>query len=84
MSKVTIESLATQIDRLYRIKEEQGLLSLDAEYRLEAYKMLLDMLNEEPIGWLNDAYLARGVVDGEVGPEDCGPGYIPVYRNLQR
>ncbi|WP_227699369.1 MULTISPECIES: hypothetical protein [unclassified Raoultella] len=34
----------------------------------------------EPIAWLNDAYLARGVVDGEAGSEDVGPGYIPVYR----
>lgn len=34
----------------------------------------------EPIAWLNDAYLARGVVDGEAGSEDAGPGYIPVYR----
>lgn len=35
---------------------------------------------QEPIAWLNDAYLARGVVDGEAGSEDVGPGYIPVYR----
>lgn len=34
----------------------------------------------DPIAWLNDAYLARGVVDGEAGSEDAGPGYIPVYR----
>jgi hypothetical protein len=34
----------------------------------------------EPIAWLNDAYLARGVVDGKAGSEDAGPGYIPVYR----
>lgn len=34
----------------------------------------------EPIAWLNDAYLARGVVDGEAGSEDAGPGCIPVYR----
>lgn len=37
----------------------------------------------EPIAWLNDAYLARGVVDGEAGSEDAGPGYIPVYRQAQ-
>jgi len=34
----------------------------------------------EPVAWLNDAYLARGVLDGETGKEDQGPGYIPVYR----
>lgn len=37
----------------------------------------------DPIAWLNDAYLARGVVDGEAGSEDAGPGYIPVYREAQ-
>lgn len=38
------------------------------------------VVEREPIAWLNDAYLARGVVDGEAGNEDAGPGYIPVYR----
>ena len=38
------------------------------------------VVHQEPIAWLNDAYLARGVVDGEAGSEDVGPGYIPVYR----
>jgi len=37
----------------------------------------------EPVAWLNDAYLGRGVVDGEAGSEDAGPGYIPVYRHPQ-
>ncbi|HFO3257358.1 TPA: hypothetical protein ACHG3R_005075 [Klebsiella pneumoniae] len=41
------------------------------------------ILEREPIAWLNDAYLARGVVDGEAGSEDAGPGYIPVYRHAQ-
>lgn len=38
------------------------------------------VVEREPIAWLNDAYLARGVIDGEAGSEDAGPGYIPVYR----
>ncbi|HGW5401834.1 TPA: hypothetical protein ACQZLN_005073 [Klebsiella pneumoniae] len=41
------------------------------------------IVEREPIAWLNDAYLARGVVDGEAGSEDAGPGYIPVYRQAQ-
>ena len=41
------------------------------------------VVEREPIAWLNDAYLARGVVDGEAGSEDAGPGYIPVYRHTQ-
>ena len=41
------------------------------------------IVEREPIAWLNDTYLARGVVDGEAGSEDAGPGYIPVYRHAQ-
>ncbi|MDK6849667.1 DUF551 domain-containing protein [Klebsiella quasipneumoniae] len=41
------------------------------------------VVEREPIAWLNDAYLACGVVDGEAGSEDAGPGYIPVYRHAQ-
>ena len=40
----------------------------------------MPVVEREPIAWLNDAYLARGVIDGEAGSEDAGPGYIPVYR----
>lgn len=41
------------------------------------------VVERKPIAWINDAYLARGVVDGEDGSEDAGPGYIPVYRHAQ-
>jgi hypothetical protein len=48
---------------------------------LRAYRVQpAPVVAREPIAWLNDAYLARGVVDGEAGSEDAGPGYIPVYR----
>lgn len=50
--------------------EREALAAMDSEQLAE----------REPIAWLNDAYLARGVVDGEAGSEDAGPGYIPVYR----
>ena len=80
MTKVTKENLIAQIDRLYKIKDEQGQLSMNGEYTLQAYKMLLEHLEKQPIAWVNDAYLARGVIDGEAGSEDNGPGYIPVYR----
>ncbi|HID4130788.1 TPA: hypothetical protein ACXE8V_001089 [Pluralibacter gergoviae] len=43
-------------------------------------RIALAAMDSEPVAWLNDAYLARGVVDGEAGSEDAGPGYIPVYR----
>ena len=32
------------------------------------------VVEREPIAWLNDAYLARGVVDGEAGSAEAGPG----------
>jgi hypothetical protein len=80
MRRVTKENLIAQIDRLRKIKDEQGQLSMSSEYTLQAYEMLLEHLEKEPIAWVNDAYLARGVVDGETGSEDSGPGYIPVYR----
>lgn len=125
MRRVTKENLIAQIERLHKIKNEQGQLSMNGEYTLQAYEMLLatmeaepvawmskggTVLNgmrksahdfahyniplylhaqpapvteREPIAWLNDAYLARGAVDGEAGSEDAGPGYIPVYREAQ-
>ena len=46
MMSVTKESLAVRIDQLYRIKDEQGQLSMSGEYNLEAYKMLLDFIVE--------------------------------------
>lgn len=135
MRRVTKENLIAQIDQLRKVKDEQGKLSMNGEYTLQAYEMLLTTMDSgavftlevaradykeqklgnhfgfitldtarkleegkyqlylhaqpapvterEPIAWLNDAYLARGVVDGEAGSEDAGPGYIPVYREAQ-
>ncbi|MHB4790609.1 hypothetical protein ACYB48_08565 [Klebsiella pneumoniae] len=63
-----------------------GFITLDAARELKEGNYQLyaaqpaPVVEREPIAWLNDAYLARGVVDGEAGSEDAGPGYIPVYR----
>lgn len=54
--------------------------TLKAGDKLYRHAQPAPIVEREPIAWLNDAYLARGVVDGEVGSEDAGPGYIPVYR----
>lgn len=51
------------------------------EERDEARAKLAELAQQKPIGWLNDAYLGRGVIDGEVGEDDFGPGYIPIYRH---
>ena len=49
MRRVTKENLITQIDRLYKIKDEQGQLSMNGEYTLQAYKMLLVTMEAEPV-----------------------------------
>lgn len=41
MRRVTKENLIVQIDRLCKIKDEQGQLSMSGEYTLQAYEMLL-------------------------------------------
>lgn len=56
------------------------LCPLEPGTKLYRHAQPAPVVEREPIAWLNDAYLARGVVDGEVGSEDAGPGYIPVYR----
>nr|WP_041165398.1 DUF551 domain-containing protein [Klebsiella variicola] len=55
-------------------------IELMAEAPLYRHAQPVPVVEREPIAWLNDAYLARGVIDGEAGSEDAGPGYIPVYR----
>lgn len=71
----------------YAIEKKNGQYILATTItQWEAWQASREALKDEqgqtvqPIAWLNDAYLARGVVDGEAGDEDAGPGYIPVYR----
>ena len=49
MRRVTKENLIVQIDRLRKIKDEQGQLSMSAEYTLQAYEMLLTTMEAEPV-----------------------------------
>lgn len=49
MRRVTKENLTVQINRLYKIKEEQGQLSMNGEYTLQAYEMLLATMDSEPV-----------------------------------
>lgn len=49
MRTVTKENLIAQIDRLYKIKDEQGQLSMNGEYTLQAYEMLLAMMETKPV-----------------------------------
>ncbi|SXW17787.1 Eaa1 [Klebsiella pneumoniae] len=68
------------IDKLAVNKQREWPEPKDGEPRLHIKGLPAPVVEREPIAWLNDAYLARGVVDGEAGSEDAGPGYIPVYR----
>lgn len=49
MRRVTKENLIAQIDRLCKIKDEQGQLSMSGEYTLQAYEMLLATMEVEPM-----------------------------------
>lgn len=49
MRTVTKENLIVQIDRLRKIKDEQGQLSMSGEYTLQAYEMLLATMEAEPV-----------------------------------
>ena len=68
------------IEKLAVNKQREWPEPKDGEPRLHIKEHQAPVVEREPIAWLNDAYLARGVVDGEAGSEDAGPGYIPVYR----
>lgn len=49
MRTVTKENLIVQIDRLRKVKDEQGQLSMNGEYTLQAYEMLLATMEAEPV-----------------------------------
>ena len=79
---------AADSEQVAEITEDLGRLFVKIHYpttlragdKLYLHAQPAPVVEREPIAWLNDAYLARGVVDGEAGSEDAGPGYIPVYR----
>lgn len=50
MAKVTRESLSKRISRLECDAITEG-ISLNEEYQLEAYKMLLDVMSHEVVGY---------------------------------
>lgn len=78
---VTDEQITqAMIEKLEVNKQRKWPAPKDGEPRLHIKEQQAPVVEREPIAWLNDAYLARGVVDGEAGSEDAGPGYIPVYR----
>ena len=60
MTKVTRGSLSHRISRLERDCITEG-ISLNEEYQLEAYKMLLDVISREVVG-----YTSQRSIDYEI------------------
>ena len=65
MRTVTKENLIVQIDRLRKIKDEQGQLSMSSEYTLQAYEMLLTTMDREPV------VQPVMFIDGDISSDDA-------------
>nr|DAI75655.1 MAG TPA: hypothetical protein [Caudoviricetes sp.] len=84
MRKVTKENLIAQIDRLRKIKDEQGQLSMSGEYTLQAYEMLLATMEAEPdcnerqLFCSTDTSRMKKVISVSAGSE-----VTPLYRHAQ-
>lgn len=84
MRRVTKENLSVQIDRLRKIKDEQGQLSMSSEYTLQAYEMLLATMEAEPdcnerqLFCSTDTSRMKKVISVSAGTEGT-----PLYRHAQ-
>lgn len=82
MRRVRKENLIAQIDRLRKIKDEQGQLSMSSEYTLQAYEMLLATMDSEPdckerkLFCSTDTARMRKVISASAGTEGT-----PLYRH---
>lgn len=87
MRRVTKENLIAQIDRLCKIKDEQGQLSMNGEYTLQAYKMLLATMEAEPVAWIAQNKNTGEVEIDEPFAKATNPKYwtdaFPVYHHAQ-
>ena len=80
MAKVTKESLERKISILECDKRTWGELSLNAEYQLEAYKMLLQ---RQQIGYLfiaDDGHVLFSISPVEKGLTLIGPVYGDILK----
>lgn len=86
MRRVTKENLIIQIDRLYKIKDEQGQLSMSGEYTLQAYEMLLATMDSEPVAYIPKSQLNllknRVMVEADLSKVRRFDE-IPLYRHAQ-
>ena len=87
MRRVTKENLIAQIERLRKIKDEQGQLSTNSEYTLQAYKMLLATMEVEPVAWIVHAHTGDQLTTygGYVANAEgiLGLHSTPLYRHAQ-
>lgn len=87
MRTVTKENLIVQIDRLHKIKDEQGQLSMNGEYTLQVYEMLLATMEAEPVAWIAQNKNTGEVEIDEPFAKATNPKYwtdaFPVYRHAQ-
>ena len=65
MRRVTKENLIVQIDRLHKIRDEQGRLSMYSEYTLQAFEMLLATMDAEPV------MQPVMFIDGDISSDDA-------------
>lgn len=85
MRTVTKENLIAQIDRLRKVKDEQGQLSMNGEYTLQAYEMLLATMDTEPdcnerqLFCSTDTSRMKKVISVSAGSE-----VTPLYRHAQQ
>lgn len=80
MRKVTKENLIVQIDRLHKIKDEQGQLSMSGEYTLQAYEMLLATMEVEPVVVVPDE-LKEAVTDFLIVLDEYPEQLVPINRD---
>ncbi len=81
MRRVTKENLITRINRLYKIKDEQCQLSMNDEYNLQVYKMLLATMDAEPVAWTSEEAIVEVYCDktAMMGPRHM-VGDVALYR----
>lgn len=87
MRRVTKENLIAQIDRLYKMKDEQGQLSMNGEYTLQAYEMLLATMEAEPVAYIPKSQLDllknRVMVEADLSKVRRFDE-IPLYRHAEQ
>mgnify|MGYP000787904131 CR=1 FL=1 len=86
MKEVNRETLIAKIKSLQsRGNAEYSIgLTLNEEFQLSAFKMLLTTMDSEPVAWTSEDALAEVYCDetGMIGPKYM-VGDVPLYRHVQ-